>query len=48
MDRAGDVQDNIHSLNVSGGTFTAVQGNINHYHIRGNFLNRELESGRGE
>jgi hypothetical protein len=41
-----DSQDNIRSLNVLGGNFTDVKGD--YYHIRGNFLNRELESGRGE
>jgi hypothetical protein len=46
MDEVGDFQDNIRSLNVFGGNFTDVKGD--HYHIRGNFLNREPESGRGE
>jgi hypothetical protein len=46
MDEVGDFQDNIRSLNVFGGNFTDVKGD--HYHIRGNFLNRELELGRGE
>ncbi|KIM46625.1 hypothetical protein M413DRAFT_259711 [Hebeloma cylindrosporum] len=40
-----DIQDHIRSLNVFGGNFTDVKGD--HYHIRGNFLNREPESGRG-
>jgi len=46
MDKVGDLQDNIRPLNVFGGNFTDVKGD--HYHIRGNFLNRELEPGRGE
>jgi len=49
MDEAsGTFQDNIRSLSVFGGNFTDIKGDAYHYHIRGNFLNHELEPGRGE
>jgi hypothetical protein len=48
MDKGGDFQDNIQSqrfCQVFAGNFTNVNGD---QYILGNFLGRELESGRGE
>jgi len=48
MDEAVDLQDNSRPLNIFGGNFTDVKGDVHHYHIRGNLLNHEPELGRGE
>ena len=48
MDKPVDSQDNSRSLNIFGGNFTDVKGDVHHYHIRDNFLNHAPELGRGE
>ncbi|KIM46666.1 hypothetical protein M413DRAFT_440266 [Hebeloma cylindrosporum] len=47
MDEASNSQDNGRPLNIFGGNFTDVKGDVHHYHIRGNFVKHEPELGRG-
>ena len=41
MDEPSLLQDNSRLINIYGGNFTNVKGDVHHYHIRG-------ELGRGE
>jgi hypothetical protein len=34
-----------HDVTITGGTFTEVQGDVNHYHIKGNYHNHNTEVG---
>jgi hypothetical protein len=34
-----------HDVTITGGTFTEVQGDVNHYHIKGNYHNHTTEVG---
>jgi hypothetical protein len=48
MGSPGFFQHNLGTVNISGGTFTDVRGDLNnHYHIH-RFIDHEPELGRGE